>query len=214
MILIGGISLALHNIDNKLKNLPMTLQVSTMQETEENNLSYKKEYNATFSSKKIITNKERISERNEVIAQLQKEKEKEHKLHLQKQEKTFVANVINNKEHKSISRGIKVKYIKKEFSLSFYTNLPEENGGYTGNCHGQPLKHGMVASNVIKQGTKILLPKYGIMTVADRGGKDFNNSNRLDVLIERNEGESNSQYLKRVNNLGRPKVIGYIIEEE
>ena len=106
----------------------------------------------------------------------------------------------------------KQKSKKKEviFTLTFYTTLPEENGGYTTTCSGKPLKYGIVASNVYKQGTKINLDKYGTFIVSDRGGSDFNHYNRLDVLIERRGGESNYEYKKRVNNMGRPKVKGYV----
>lgn len=99
----------------------------------------------------------------------------------------------------------------QEFILTFYTTLPEENGGYTVTCEGKELKHGMVASNVYSLGTKIKI-NGRIFTVSDRGGKNFNHSNRLDVLVERNPGESDSEYLKRVNNLGKIKVTGYILE--
>ena len=100
----------------------------------------------------------------------------------------------------------------QDFVLTFYTSLPEENGGYTVTCQGKKLKNGMVASNVYPLGTKIRI-NGKIFTVSDRGGKNFNHSNRLDVLVEKNSGESNSEYLKRVNNLGKVKVTGYILED-
>ena len=100
----------------------------------------------------------------------------------------------------------------QDFVLTFYTSLPEENGGYTVTCQGKKLKNGMVASNIYPLGTKIRI-NGKIFTVSDRGGKNFNHSNRLDVLVERNSGESNSEYLKRVNNLGKVKVTGYILED-
>lgn len=100
-----------------------------------------------------------------------------------------------------------------EFELTFYTSLPSENGGYTVTCLGEDLKYGMVANNVLNLGTKIYLEGLGTFTNSDRGGNNFNVVNRLDVLIERNYGESDSEYLKRVNNMGRVKVMGYIVEE-
>ncbi|MBM7836486.1 hypothetical protein [Clostridium sardiniense] len=99
---------------------------------------------------------------------------------------------------------------KVEFTLSFYTSLPEENGGHTVTCKGEKLKYGMVASNVYKLGTKISLKDYGVFTVSDRGGSNFNSPNRLDVLIERNGGENDTEYLNRVNNMGKYTVTGYI----
>lgn len=98
----------------------------------------------------------------------------------------------------------------KTFTLSFYTNLPSENGGYTITASGKSLRFGMVASNFYSLGTEIYLNGYGTMTVEDRGGSNFNNSYRLDVFIPRRSGESNSEYLRRVNNMGMPKVKGYV----
>ena len=99
-----------------------------------------------------------------------------------------------------------------EFELTFYTSLPSENGGYTVTCLGEELKYGMVANNVLDLGTKIYLEGWGTFTNSDRGGSNFNTIHRLDVLIERNYGESDSEYLKRVNNMGRVKVMGYIVK--
>ena len=131
----------------------------------------------------------------------------------QTQERIAKANIPSLVQNHQ-SRGGNYKYTKRIFKLSFYTSLPSENGGYTGNCHGQPLKYGMVASNVIPQKTVILLDGFGEMQVLDRGGKHFNSYDRLDVLIERNKGESNSQYLKRVNDMGRIEKVGYIVEKQ
>ena len=69
-----------------------------------------------------------------------------------------------------------------------------------------------VANNVYPCGTKIYLEGYGIMTVKDRGGKSFNSKTRLDVLIPRNPGESDSAYFRRVNDKGRPSVRGYFVK--
>lgn len=99
----------------------------------------------------------------------------------------------------------------QEFILTFYTTLPQENGGYTTTCNGEIPRHGMVASNYYPQGTKIKI-NGKIFTVADRGGKSFNKPNRLDVVVERKSGESDSEYLKRVRHLGKKKVTGYILE--
>jgi hypothetical protein len=100
----------------------------------------------------------------------------------------------------------------QNFTLTFYTTLPQENGGYTTTCNGEIPRHGMVASNYYPQGTKIKI-NGKIFTVADRGGKSFNKPNRLDVVVERKSGESDAQYLKRVRHLGKIKVTGYILGE-
>jgi len=101
----------------------------------------------------------------------------------------------------------------QEFILTFYTSLNSENssaGAVT--CQNKPLIRGGVANNVIPQNTKIYLEGYGQVIVNDKGSsKYFSKSNRLDVFIEREEGESDKQYLRRVNDYGVQKVQGYIL---
>jgi 3D (Asp-Asp-Asp) domain-containing protein len=67
-----------------------------------------------------------------------------------------------------------------------------------------------VASNYYPLGTKIFLEGIGEVTVRDRGGPNFNSPKRLDVLVQRKSGESNSAYTKRVWAMGRQKVKGYL----
>ena len=113
------------------------------------------------------------------------------------------------KQEEISSRGLSGNVKEVDFILSFYTNIKDENGGYTVTCTGQPLQYGMIASNVYPLGTKIYLEGYGLFTVADTGGDHFNNYNRLDVLIPpKYEGEPN--YKQRVNNMGKPHVKGYV----
>lgn len=100
---------------------------------------------------------------------------------------------------------------KNSFDLtlefSFYTDLAEENGGYSGiTCTGKRLKYGFIASNVWALGTKFQTEQGEIFTVSDTGGGDFNSYNRVDCFIPRNSGESDYQYKKRVLNMGR-KII-------
>ena len=98
----------------------------------------------------------------------------------------------------------------KSFTLTFYTDLPSENGGYTITATGEKLRSGMVASNYHAIGTEIHLSGWGTYTVKDRGGSNFNSSNRLDVFIPRKNGESNATYLNRVNKMGIKTVKGYV----
>ena len=100
------------------------------------------------------------------------------------------------------------------FKLSFYTTLPSENGGYSVTAGGENLigLKNAVASNYYPLGTKIYLDGFGTVRVADRGGSNFNSSTRLDVLIQRKEGESNTAYLQRVNNMGIQTIEGYIVK--
>jgi len=99
-----------------------------------------------------------------------------------------------------------------EITLTFYTSLAEENGGFSGiNCSGRKLTSGTVANNVLPLGTEIYTKEFGTLTVSDRGGDNFNTINRLDVYIPREDGESDREYLIRVNNMGKVKVKGYIV---
>lgn len=113
------------------------------------------------------------------------------------------------KQEEISSRGLSGEVREVDFIISFYSSDPSENGGYTVTCTGQPLQYGIVASNVYPLGTKVYLEGYGLFTVADTGGDNFNNYNRLDVLIPpKYEGEPN--YKQRVNNMGKLHVKGYV----
>lgn len=105
----------------------------------------------------------------------------------------------------------------QEFELTFYSSLPKENSGSgtkSVTCTGGKLYDGIVASNYYKLNTKIQLEGWGTVTVGDRGSdKYFNNDYRLDVYIPKESNESDSQYFKRVNNMGKIKVKGYIFNE-
>lgn len=104
--------------------------------------------------------------------------------------------------------------LNKVFKLSFYTTLPEENGGHVNMANGKPIvgAYNVVASNYYPLGTKIYLEGFGTMVVSDRGGSAFNSSTRLDVLVQRREGESTADYKARVRKLGRQEVSGKIIK--
>lgn len=101
---------------------------------------------------------------------------------------------------------------KREFILTFYTSLDFENGFGAITCTGERLHDGIVANNVLSLGTKIQLDGYGEVVVSDRGGSSFNSDTRLDVYIPKENDESNYEYSKRVNNMGKVKVTGYILE--
>ena len=99
-----------------------------------------------------------------------------------------------------------------EFILTFYTSLDCENGYGAITCTGKKLVDGMVASNVYKLGTTIKLKGWGEVTVSDTGGENFNVSNRLDVFIPRDGDESDYNYKRRVNKMGKVTVKGRIIK--
>ena len=120
---------------------------------------------------------------------------------------------IREEEKKRLEEEEKNKY-DIDIVFSYYTDLSEENGGYTGiTCTGEPLKYGHIASNVWELGTQFKTQDGQIFTVADKGGSNFNSYNRVDCYIPRQIGESDYQYYKRVNNMGHKTVTVKLIEE-
>lgn len=113
---------------------------------------------------------------------------------------------------KQPSRGGNIN-IPIDITLTFYSSLAVENGGFTGiNCSGKKLTPGTVANNVLPLGTKIYTEEFGTLTVEDRGGDNFDTIHRLDVYVPRERGENDTDYLRRVNNMGRVKVTGYMVQ--
>ena len=138
--------------------------------------------------------------------------EKLDKLEKEKLEREEAERIQEEERKKEEER--KTASLNKIFKLSFYTTLPEENGGYANMANGKPIvgAYNVVASNYYPLGTKIYLEGFGTMVVSDRGGSAFNSSVRLDVLIQRREGESTADYKARVRKLGRQEVSGKIIK--
>lgn len=101
-------------------------------------------------------------------------------------------------------------YTKMTWTFTFYTNLPVENGGYTVTAMGTKLRYGVLASNYWPLRSQVILPDWGNFIIEDRGGSNFYSKYRLDMLIPRNSGESDYQYLSRVNNMGVRSISGYI----
>lgn len=124
-------------------------------------------------------------------------------------EKPLVEKPLVEEEEKSTPVEENNKEVRS-FKLSFYSNLPEDNGGYTNTSSGAPLTYGVVASNVYAPGTVIELEGYGKMTVLDTGGSHFNNKDRLDVFIPPKKGESKKNYKARIRKLGRQTASGII----
>jgi 3D (Asp-Asp-Asp) domain-containing protein len=129
------------------------------------------------------------------------------------EEKNDEKNNPSNKKQLSRGGSLGTNSLGDEIDivLTFYTSLAEENGGYAGiNCTGGKLTPGMVANNVLPLGTVIDTNEFGTLTVADRGGNNFDTIHRLDVFIARNDGESDWEYKKRVNDMGKVKIKGYM----
>ena len=103
-------------------------------------------------------------------------------------------------------------YSKITFEVSFYSDLNCENGFGNITATGKTLEGGMIANNFLEFGTKVYIEGLGLKTVEDRGSKKyFNAINKIDVFVPRNNNESDSEYYKRVNNLGRKNIDGYIL---
>lgn len=135
--------------------------------------------------------------------------------------KKAIANYLGSYEYKlreetrswRLPLGITVDQIKAiTFKNTAYSSLPEENGGYTTTCKGEPLAGNIVANNTLPFGTKIYMDGK-IYRVADTGSSRFDNPNRLDVLVERLPGESDNAYRQRVSDYGVKYMQGYIIKE-
>lgn len=105
------------------------------------------------------------------------------------------------------------KAVKLTFHLSFYTDLNCENGYGNLTASGKTLHTGMIANNFLPFGTKVYLEGYGMKTVEDRGSKKyFNTVHKIDVFVPRYSGESEGAYYRRVNNMGRKTVTGYLFK--
>ena len=105
-----------------------------------------------------------------------------------------------------------IGYSEITFEVSFYSDLNCENGFGNITATGKTLEGGMIANNFLEFGTKIYIEGLGLKTVEDRGSKKyFNAINKIDVFVPRINGESDSEYYKRVNSLGRKNIDGYIL---
>ena len=118
-----------------------------------------------------------------------------------------------------------------EFELTFYCGINNAMEGGVKGTHDNTLVYGNVASNYWSGmsseggwhsinngrdiGTKIYLEGVGLFTVEDRGGSnEFNQNNRIDIFVERKEGESDAAYEARTNSYGRIKIKGKVLPTE
>lgn len=188
------------------KNIDQDKKTTIKQETKQEikNQPEQTEANKQTNSQ---TDQNKITEDNNQQSDLNKSEAEE-----KNDEKNKEDNPSNKKQ---LSRGgsLEVNSLGDEIDivLTFYTSLAEENGGYAGiTCTGGKLTPGMVANNILPLGTEIYTSEFGTLTVSDRGGNNFNTIHRLDVFIARNDGESDWQYKKRVNDMGKVKIKGYV----
>ena len=114
-----------------------------------------------------------------------------------------------------------IKTTPIDIECSFYTNLFEENGTHGKDALGNPLIFGCVAIPYeLDLGTKLEIDLYPNTTFIgnDRGSKKHiriteDGTYRIDVFIPRKYGEDDYSYLHRVNNMGKVKTTGRIIEQ-
>jgi 3D (Asp-Asp-Asp) domain-containing protein len=166
------------------------------------NSKEKKTYTATQTSKQ----KDKNEIKETPIANPRTNEQK-----VKSQENTKEIALKKNSVSNQLSRGGSIN-TEVDITLTFYTSLAEENGGFNGiNCIGKKLTSGTVANNVLPLGTEIYTKEFGTLTVSDRGGNNFNTINRLDVYVPREDGESDRDYFIRVNKMGKIKVKGYIV---
>lgn len=88
------------------------------------------------------------------------------------------------------------KVTKITAKLSFYSNDPSENAGYITDCQGNELKYGTLANNYYPLGTKIYIKDFGLMSVEDRGGRNFNSWSNFDLFMDGSMDYVNSLGLK------------------
>ena len=158
--------------------------------------------------------KQSLPQKIEQSKEIQADDEKkliQHELQQEEKIKEYKKQITKIKSH---NEEIKEQGKEILFTISFYTSLPEENGGYANlNCLGQHLQYGMVANNYWKLGREIYLPEFDNLQtfkVADHGGKDFYCCNRIDIFVPQRNGESKEEYKHRVWNMGIKQVRGYI----
>lgn len=209
----------------------ITIATSTMPKSEGLNVEINPVYVKSYGEELLENHNTKIAEQKEAerLAEIKRlEEEAEAKRIADEQEAKRLADIQKARELARAKANAIAKAKAKEdsiqasrgsgnvtektFELTFYTSLPDENGGFIHMANGERVDTATnaIASNYYKLGTQIYLNGYGTYTVKDRGGSSFNNSNRLDVLILRNAGESDSEYKTRVRNMGRKKVTGYV----
>ncbi|MGL5690525.1 MAG: hypothetical protein ACRDD8_06845, partial [Bacteroidales bacterium] len=104
--------------------------------------------------------------------------------------------------------------------ITFYTSLACENGPYGAvDAQGSDLKFGTIAvPREYKLGTSFEFEGIdGIFYGTDRGSKKHirtkeDGTIRVDMFIPRIKSESDSSYYKRVNNYGRYKTKGRMVD--
>lgn len=204
-------------MNNKIKTM-LAASVVTVTVLGVNNLKYE--------SDKDIAESYRLGKLIELkLEQLKKEKEMDTYIDSKlkqivkfKNSEEYANREERNKtiEYLKCKTGLNVvDYEEIYFTLSFYTDCPSENipGKITTDCVGRKLVSYGVANNLFDLGQHLYIEGFGYKEVRDKGSnKHFNNYNKLDVFVPREYGESDDQYLYRVNNIGKITKKSYILK--
>lgn len=200
---IIGESIGLYKLNQQVEQLNK-LNTQLESKMQDLNNTIKKQNNTIDNmTKEIDNNKQTINDlqkENEILNQKLEAKKKEEA----SAKTSFADNPTSNKSTRASTDGVAVTMI-----LTFYGDFSHENGGYAGiDAQGNKLVAGTVASNIYPFGTQFQLNGQ-IFTVRDRGGSNFNNSNRLDVFVPRQPGESDNDYSERIKQYGKQTVTMY-----
>lgn len=109
------------------------------------------------------------------------------------------------------------EWIPIDLHISYYTDLLCENTSYGSvDAMGKQLKYGTLAiPRELPLGTRFKIDGHDtIFTGTDRGSKKHirfidDKTMKIDLFIPRQNGENNSQYYNRVNDMGITKTKGY-----
>ncbi len=102
---------------------------------------------------------------------------------------------------------------EKNFKVTFYTDLPTSEDQSTRlTSTGSALQFGMIASNSLDIGTKVLLEGHGVFTVNDSGLDGLGNSdNEIAIFVPQKSDESSDDYKKRVEGYNEQTIKGKVI---
>jgi 3D (Asp-Asp-Asp) domain-containing protein len=190
----------------------LTLSFSTYNQykKEENYKQIRRIMKSEYNPKTLITSKLEEIKKNEQYNLMIEDKKKEIATYLSSDKYKLKSKIINLSEKLSVKIN---QIIPIEIEISFYSSLPCENGIYgLKTASGINLNEQTVANNFFPFFTQIYIEGYGLKEVHDTGSpKYFDTKYKFDVYIPKNQNETNSQYYKRVNNMGRKTVQAYLI---
>lgn len=148
---------------------------------------------------------------NKLINEVNIQKEKPKEIIIEEVDKTEEEKQL---EYWSDVTGKEVtKVTEIDCSLTFYTDLSVENGGYANlTASGKELNSKTIANNYYNFDQEIYIEGYGLKVLQDRGGSGFDNWNAFDIHVPRIKGESTNEYYQRVKTLGRDYQKGYVLE--